>query len=271
MQCPTCGAPVAQGSAFCENCGTDVRAVTQQAPPPAQPSQPYPQQYAPPAGPYPPQQPQPYPPQQYAAPGYQQPGYPPQGYAAQQQAPRKGAGAVVGIVLAIVLGLVVVGVGGYFVYTGMFAGAKKPSSPASPSAVATAPAAPAVPATPVTETAPAAPSDEIVTDSEAVAVVTAFMKARLAQDVVTSKTYCTKQFLSSSDGKTFVNDKFWHPDSYEITKLTPDLMYIHVTVMGDWPSGREPSIFSVFREPASGKVLIDGMLDPANFPELVTP
>jgi hypothetical protein len=65
-----------------------------------------------------------------------------------------------------------------------------------------------------------------------------------------------------------VNDKYWRPESYEIVKTTPDLMYIHVAIMGRWPSGDEPSIFSVFRDPETGLVLIDGMLDPANVPEL---
>ena len=74
--------------------------------------------------------------------------------------------------------------------------------------------------------------------------------------------------LTGQNG-SFVNDKYWAPDSYKIVKSTPDQMYIHVAIMGNWPSGREPTILSVFRDPASGKVLIDGILDPSEFPNLV--
>jgi hypothetical protein len=95
------------------------------------------------------------------------------------------------------------------------------------------------------------------------------MEARLAQDVAASKEYVTEQALAGEFG-SFVNDVYWRPDSYEITKLTPDQMYIHVTVMGQWPSGREPTIYQVYREPETNKILIDGILDPELFPELVS-
>jgi hypothetical protein len=168
-------------------------------------------------------------------------------------------------VAAIVLLLVVCGVG-VFAAMGLFGWGTKTVTQTlpTPSAVTTAtPAQPAQPAEP-----PAAPSDAIVTDLEARGVVTKFMDYRLAQDVAGSKTLCTAKMLSG-ETLTFIDDKYWRPDSYQIIKTTPDLMYIHVAVMGQWPSGDEPLIFQVYREPESGKVLIDGMLDPAEFPELL--
>jgi len=98
-------------------------------------------------------------------------------------------------------------------------------------------------------------------------VVTEFMDYRLAKNVSASKKLCSKNMLSG-ETLSLVNDKYWRPDSYEIVKTTPDLMYIHVAIMGAWPSGDEPSIFSVWRDPSNGRVLIDGMIDPENMPEL---
>ena len=63
-------------------------------------------------------------------------------------------------------------------------------------------------------------------------------------------------------------EEIFHMVKQEIIKSTPDLMYVHVAIMGSWPSGDEASIFSVWRDPSSHKVVIDGMLDPANVPEL---
>lgn len=252
MLCPQCGSPIAPGTAFCETCGADVRSVTQPAPA-APPQQPYAQQPT-----------QPYPPQPYPAPAYQQPGYPQQPYA-PAAAPKKSSGAIVGVVIAVLLLVAILAVGGYFFASGAFA-PKKPGS-----TVATSTPAPV--AVEPTESAPATdPTAElpIVTDAEARQVVTAFMEARLAQNVAASKLYCSQNFLNG-ESKDLINDRYWRPDSYEITLLTPDLMYIHVTVMGNWPSGREASIYSVWRDPESGKVVIDSMLDPEMFPELVTP
>ena len=97
-----------------------------------------------------------------------------------------------------------------------------------------------------------------------------FLTLRADGDIEGSKALCTSSLLEGPDG-VFVDDEYWNPDSWEITKLTADEMYIHVTSMGQWPSGREATIFSVYREPESGEVLIDGFLDPQEFPELVTP
>jgi hypothetical protein len=66
--------------------------------------------------------------------------------------------------------------------------------------------------------------------------------------------------MLSGEFGDYVNDKNWKPDSFEITKTKPDRMFIHVTTFGIWPSGREPTIYSVFRDPATGKVVIDGLV-----------
>jgi hypothetical protein len=171
---------------------------------------------------------------------------------------------VVGIIIGVLVFVLVLGVGGFFALR-----AFAPKPPAATVATSTPGPVAVVP----TEAAPATdPNAElpIVTDAEARQVVTAFMEARLAQNVAASKAYCSQNMLTG-EWKDFINDRYWRPDSYEITLLTPDLMYIHVTVMGNWPSGREASIYSVWRDPESGKVVIDGMLDPEMFPELVTP
>ena len=184
--------------------------------------------------------------------------------------------------------LVLVGVAGFFLFRGfttpktdqLRSVVEAPAPPASSTLASTPP--PASSSTPPSTSTDASSSaavssgasdsggDDIVTDAEARDVVKRFMEFRLAHNVAGSRTLCTKNMLKGENG-SFVNDKYWAPDSYEITKTTPDLMYIHVTVMGMWPSGREPTIYSVWRDPASGKVLIDGMLDPENNPDLVTP
>jgi hypothetical protein len=261
MSCPSCGAPAAPGSAFCENCGADLRGTAPPPTAPVPPQQPYAQQ---PYAQQPPYAPQP-------APGYVPPGYPPAQQPPYAPAPpaKRSAGAVVGIVVAVVLVLGVLGVGGYLLATGALA-PKTPSATApAPSAAASSAAEPTAPAA-SPDTSPTDDTYVVVTDAEARQVVTAFMGARLAMNVAASKQYCTPSFLAG-EMKPLIDDKYWRPDSYQITKLTPDQMYIHVTVMGDWPSGREATIYSVYREPTSGKVLIDGTLDPEFFPELVTP
>jgi hypothetical protein len=248
MQCPSCGSPIVSGGAFCENCGADVRGQQ----PAAAPYAPQPA-----AAPYAPQPGQPYAQQ----PAYGQQPYPPVAPA------KRSSGKVVGVVIAVVLVAAALCVGGYLFATGAFAPKTPPGGPGTPSAAATTTAPSTAVTTPSTVTTT---PDAVVTDAEARSVVTAFMEARLAMDVAASKTYCSAKFLAG-EMKPLIDDKYWRPDSYQITKLTPDLMYIHVTVMGDWPSGREATIYSVWRDPDSGKVVIDGFLDPQFFPELVTP
>ncbi len=115
MICPKCGSPIAEGSAFCTNCGTNLVVNPQQqyAQPQQQYAQPQQQQYAQPQQQYSqPQQQytQPQPQQQYAQPQqqYSQPQYvqPPvqpqpymQQYAQPQPVPEKSsnAGLIVGI------------------------------------------------------------------------------------------------------------------------------------------------------------------------------
>jgi len=77
MTCPTCQAPIQDGSPFCPRCGTQFAAPPPYPPQQQYPPQGYPQQppnsYAP-QGAYPPQPPQPPPP------GYGQPPYPQHGF-----------------------------------------------------------------------------------------------------------------------------------------------------------------------------------------------
>jgi hypothetical protein len=240
---------------FCGACGADLRTV---APPPVAQ-----QPVAPPVAPL---QPPPLPSQRVA---------PPQAAAPPPQA--KGglsSGAIAGIVAGVLVVVALLGVGALFVLRGM-SGSGPPVVVSTPTPPLSTPPAAAAPTTSVdasadagAETSPEAPSEEIVTDAEARDVVKKFMGLRLAMDVAGSKKLCTKNMLNGEDTKPLVNDKYWRPDSYKIVKTTPDLMYIHVAIMGVWPSGNEPSIFSVFRDPETGKVLIDGMLDPTNVPEL---
>lgn len=174
--------------------------------------------------------------------------------------PKRGlpAAAIVGIVVGVLfLGLVVVGGGGFLAYRSFTAqqNVAMPAETQPPdSSVATAEPEPAA-------EAPDPAADDIVTEAEARAVVTQFLDTRIAGDIEGSKAYCSKSMLTGENGE-FVSDRYWKPDSYSITRTTPDLMYVHVTTMGVWPSGEEPTIYSVLRDPESGKVLIDGMLDP---------
>ncbi len=235
MNCPNCGTQVVPGDAFCPSCGADVRAVTAQT-------------------------------------GAETPG---------AKKPLS-TGAVVGIVAAILFGLLLVCGVGAFVARGILK-PKQPTVAEAPAAVSKPKATTDPAKTPGDTSAPATggttaggappsspPSDGLVTDSEAREVVGKFINLRIKGDIEGSKALCSKKMLSGESG-SFVNDKYWHPDSFEITKTTPDLMFIHVTTMGDWPSGREPTIYSVWRDPESGKVVIDGMLDPESAPDLVKP
>ncbi|MDZ4168162.1 MAG: zinc ribbon domain-containing protein [Coriobacteriia bacterium] len=263
MQCPACGAEVASDGAFCGSCGASLQA---QAPPD-------------PGAAYPPAHPAPVAPASPAAPPVQPGQYiGPQPAAAASPAPaappaKRGlpAVAIVAIVVgALILACAVVG-GGLFAFRAFNASdevalpAVTPPAPA-PSAVATEMPDPALEEPDPTVEEPAA-TDAIVTEDEASAVVTQFMDTRASGDIEGSKVYCSKTMLAGEYGD-FVSDKYWKPDSYKITRTTPDLMYVHVTTMGMWPSGEEPTIFSVLRDPDSGQVLIDGMLDPENVPEL---
>jgi hypothetical protein len=254
MPCGACGANTEPDQPFCTACGADLRAA---APPPT-PVQP-PQPAAPPA---PPRQPPPLPSERSVT-------------AQPQRKPGLSGGAIAGIVAGALVVLLLLVAGGFFLLRGAF-------GPGASSVVVTAPTPPpsTPPAITPTETVepststsdqapPGTPDDGIVTDAEARDVVTRFMDYRLAMDVAASKTLCSKNMLTGADTKPLVNDKYWRPESYEIVKTTPDLMYIHVAVMGVWPSGNEPLIFSVWRDPETATVLIDGMLDPANVPELV--
>lgn len=251
MHCPVCGSPLNPGDGFCGSCGADVSAVTAQPQPPA-------------PAPAAPQPPSAYPAPTQAAMPPQQP-IPTQAAAPTQQPKRRlSVGAIIAIVAGVLLlGAVLVGGVGllaFRAYTSSQTATTSVIEPETPPPVATATPEPAVEAT-----APAA--DGIVTEDEARAVVTQFLDTRIAGDIEGSKAFCTQNMLTGENGG-FVGDQYWKPDSYTITRTTPDLMYVHVTTMGAWPSGEEPTIYSVVRDPESGKVLIDGMLDPANSPEL---
>lgn len=171
------------------------------------------------------------------------------------------AGAIIGIVVGVLaLGLVVVGGGGLLAFRAYTSGKTVTTSAPEPAAVETVAPEPAV-----ETTTPAA--DGVVTEAEARTVVTQFLDTRIAGDIEGSKAFCSQNMLTGENGE-FVSDQYWAPDSYTITRTTPDLMYVHVTTMGAWPSGEEPTIYSVVRDPESGKVLIDGMLDPEYSTEL---
>jgi hypothetical protein len=202
--------------------------------------------------------------------------------------PGLSTGAIVGIVSAVVVGVLLLGVGGFFGVRALLAPkakssdviVAKPDSSSSgsvPSAVATESGEPTAAETPSASTIPPATSESaevleeadqgVVTDAEARDVVRKFMDLRVARKIEASKAYCTRKMLIGKNG-SFINDIYWRPDSYRIRKTTPDLMYIHVAVMGAWPSGNEPTIYSVFRDPKTGKVLIDDMIDPETSHEL---
>lgn len=295
MQCPTCGSAIAPGDVFCPKCGADVRAASQASPPPPPPgtfpqagtpsaTQPLPSPEPPPfPGGQQPTQPFPGQPAPYTPAGAQPPG-------AQQPKRPLSTGAIVGIVSAVVVGVLLLGVGGFFGIRALLAPkgdvsdvvVAKPdasSITASPSSSAVAtesgestaaepPSASTIP--PVTgESAEVLEETDpgVVTDAEARDVVKKFMDLRVARKINASKEYCTRKMLIGENG-SMINDIYWRPDSYKIKKTTPDLMYIHVAVMGAWPSGNEPTIYSVFRDPKTGKVLIDDMIDPETSPEL---
>ncbi len=260
MHCASCGAALEPDSSFCGSCGAPVPAA---APGTAAPPQPLPDASAAtvpmPVAVEPPP---------VAAPVYAPP--PQAAYSAPVTAapPKRGlsTGAVIGIVAGVLILLLLLCGGGFVAYRAFFAG-RSPAPAAAPPSKPSAPKG----STSATEAAPvAAPSDAVVTEAEARDVVNQFLTLRAAGDIEGSKALCTQKMLTGPDAD-FVNDKYWNPDSWELTKFTPDLMYIHVTSMGVWPSGREATIFQVYREPESGKVLIDGFLDPEMFPELVTP
>ena len=193
-------------------------------------------------------------------------------------------GAVVAIILAVLLVAIALGVGSLFAMRSFLASqsgssvvpnaATHPEPPPPAATDTTAPlkdlgAAPGTGSATSSGSSTASDADPgLVTDAEARTIVRRFLDFRVAHNIAASKTLCTKNMLTGENG-SFVNDKYWRPDSYKITKTTPDQMYIHVTTMGMWPSGEEPTIYSVWRDPANGKVLIDGMLDPANNPDLV--
>jgi hypothetical protein len=170
-------------------------------------------------------------------------------------------------VLAILAGLLVLVAASGFAARGLWiatGGTKVVSAPpatqqpAVPPPTAENPGAPAT--TPVPDPGTAKPGDAtLVTDAEARDVVSKFINMRIAGDIAGSKALCSTNMLSGEFGD-YVNDKYWKPDSFEITKTTPDQMFIHVTTFGIWPSGREPTIYSVFRDPATGKVVIDGLI-----------
>ena len=263
MYCPSCGVQVTPGDAFCRSCGADVRGLSS----PQQPTQ----HMA--AAPPPP------PPGVAAVP----PSPSPQGAnAAAAPAAKKGlsSGAVVAVVAGILVLVLALGVAGFFAVQGFMAFRKSATvgsattgqtEPLPESSIVATEAPDEKAADPGQGSAGAKSGDAgIVTDAEARSIVDQFLVMRIKGDIEGSKALCTKNMLTGENGQ-MVNDQYWHPDSFEITKTTPDLMYIHVTTMGEWPSGREPTIYSVFRDPETGTVLIDGMLDPESSPDLVTP
>lgn len=268
MECGQCGAPFEAGSAFCGSCGAPV--------PPAQPAPASPPEPPPLPDGAPVAQTSAAPPpfvQAPAAPVAVPPAVPPAYAPAPAPAPvatRRGlsGGAIAAIIAGALVALLLVCGLGVVAWRVIFGGSLPGFTQGQPAAAPSTPA-PGKPAP--TEPAPVAePSDRVVTEAEARDVVERFLQLRSKGDIAGSEKLCTPKLLASDDGQ-FVRDQYWNPDTWEITKLTPDLMYIHVTVMGEWPSGREPQIFSVYREPESGTVLIDGFLDPQNSPELVTP
>ncbi|MDO8915746.1 MAG: hypothetical protein Q7W16_06655 [Coriobacteriia bacterium] len=186
--------------------------------------------------------------------------------------PRMSSGAMIGIAVGALVGVILLGVAGVFVFRAL--SATRVADVLRASTPAPQPAVPQAPVPAPTDVTPGATDDPgsyaVVTQAEARDVVTRFLTLRAAKDIAGSKALCTPALLAGEDA-VMVNDKYWNPDSFELTKFTPDQMYIHVTSMGIWPSGREATIFSVYREPESGRVLIDGFLDPEFFPEYVTP
>lgn len=301
MNCATCGAVVdPTQDAFCPGCGSPVQAPPAPAPQPYQ--QPAPGSYAPTApmpvvAPAPAAQPAPQPapaayPQQ--PPQGAQPVYSPQPGAAVP--PRRGLSglAIAGIIVGVLVGIVVLGVAGLFAFRAVTSGGDTPVEvPVSPPVTQTEPAegtgvepGTEMPGGGDAETGGATEGDSgdaatgdaaggesesedgIVTDAQARETVAAFMDARMAKDVTKSRSYCTKTFLNG-EWKDALKDPTWRPDSYEIVNSSPDLMYVHVVVSERWPSGDEYWIYSVVIDPAAGKPLIDGTLDPQYVPELL--
>lgn len=282
MQCPNCGEPISPDTAFCPRCGMDLRAITQPQPP----QQPSPQAPPPPPPGFQPtavmpQVPPPPPPGAYGAatPPPPMPGQPKK---------KLSTGAVVGITIAAVLGALIVLVGLGFAGYALFVPkvvttvgqastlAPEPEQSASASSSSDAQStgsesAAADGSSSSSDSADAAGSsstsdwsakDELVTDAQAREIVQKFWDLRIAHDISGSKALCSQKLLKSDDG-TFVSDKYWRPDSFKIVKTTPDQMYIHVAIMGQWPSGDEPVVLSVTKDPETGKVVIDGlMVDP---------
>lgn len=297
MQCPLCGIQAAPGDTFCGGCGaslgdTDLHVATVPFSPPPSPADGEPittQQIPPPppltaapaaAAPPPPPPPPPLP-SSSAAPTLAPPPFPTMPAAPAATKTGLSTGAIVGIVIAVLVGLVLLGAAGLFAF-GVFASKEsqvipvasdadvKPVVTPPPATPATEPAPPAAP--PVSP--PAATTDPgayvVVTETEARDVVARFITLRAKKDIAGSKALCTAKMLAGPDGD-FVKDQYWNPDSFKIVKVTPDQMYMHVASMGMWPSGEEPTIFSVFREPESGSVLIDGFIDPETSPDLYKP
>lgn len=276
MNCTQCGTPVPAGSAFCPACGAPVAQV------PAPSSYPQPSETPPPLPPVAPTQPmpvaqpQPVPAQpapsapQSAAP-YTQQGQVASAYQQPQPSPRKGLspGAIAAIVVGAVALLAVLIVAGVFVVR--VVGPRLAAQDTVTEAPVETPETeePAIEAPPaVEEPEPAAPEDGVVTDLQARDTVAAFMDARMARDVALSNSYCNEDFLNG-EWSDLLADPTWYPERYEIVNTAPDLMYVHVVVLENWPSGDEYWIYSVYLDPDSRKPLIGGTIDPNNAPELI--
>jgi len=283
MICPLCGRQTAPGDTLCTSCGGDLTTSSLQASPPPLPlpGQPVPVSPEMPPPPPPPATPAgaavPPPPPLPTAAAPQAPAPPP--FPTQPTPPVRKAGlstsAIVGIVIAALLGVAILGTASFFALW-FLTPREATTTRAAPVDVAPSPEAQAEPTVVATEPAssvapPAATPQHgeyvVVTEAEARDVVTRFIELRSEKDIEGSKALCTVKMLRGPDGD-FVNDQYWNPDSFRIVKVTPDQMYMHVASMGVWPSGEEPTIFSVYREPETGKVLIDGFIDPETSPDL---
>lgn len=296
MNCPACGTPIGPGDAFCPACGAPVATTVLPQVPAPQPSPVAPTQQMPQVPPPPPSAwapdpsvpPQPgYPPQDYAAQPGVQPGAQPAAYpgaygAAPAGAPKKGlsTGAIIGIVAGALVLLILLMVGGFF---GIKAFRDKAADKAAQLAggigiVASDTAQPSA-ATPdqatgddsgqsATDSDASSSDDEIITDDEARATVEGFLDARIARDVDASRKFCNNNFWNGEWHDALVDDT-WRPETYEIVNTQPDLMYVHVVVKENWPSGDEYWIYSCLKDTSTGEPVIDGTLDPQNVPEMI--
>lgn len=306
MECSSCGGPIEQGETLCRSCGapgatpgtpaapaarTHVYPPPSAAPVPVPPAAPAPtptpapaapQAPTPAAAPAAPQAPIPTPAPAPAAPQAPTPVTTTQfGPPTAPVAPvKKGmpAAAIVAIIAVGLLLLVGMAVGGFF---GIRALTNKASDTLADVSVPPATSTQVDGAATSTQETPAsapdagdvtsgegASDDDVITDQQARDTVKGFLEARLKQDVEGSRKYCSNNYWNGED-HALLTDVYWRPERYEIVNTQPDLMYVHVVVMTNWPSGDEYMIWSCMKDPSTGEPLIDGKLDPQYVPEMI--